>query len=333
MKTDFTDLRFTASDGTTLLSFWTNSYTSGVSANVWVKVTDNLDTSKLIYMYYGNAGASNLSNATATFIFFDDFENNNFNRWTSAGAYWSTESSVVAYGTYSALGLGGSTSGSRCLNKTLSTIDYSFMLHMMVRFTVAASAFLYGGFTASGSGHYAYNAAYDTSSIGFGTYNAADGWKSYNIYPSINTWYSTEAAWDKSNSSFQFRYSAVWGAERAAKMYDGSAISSFTQLFSWTSNSATHNHYLDDVYIRKWLPVEPVSRVGDWVSAGVANPVFWTEQISFQGLFILFGLILIPVSTIYLTWGGKDSLDSDKGYFFLILFFVGIALFIGGITS
>ncbi|MCX6354291.1 MAG: DUF2341 domain-containing protein [Candidatus Aureabacteria bacterium] len=36
MKSDFSDLRFTDSDGTTLLNYWVESYTASTSAVAWV---------------------------------------------------------------------------------------------------------------------------------------------------------------------------------------------------------------------------------------------------------------------------------------------------------
>ena len=72
-----TDIRFTADDGTTLLSFWVEQVT-GTSPNrtayVWVKVAADLGTNKNIYIYYGNSSASNVSNGDNTFLLFDDFE-------------------------------------------------------------------------------------------------------------------------------------------------------------------------------------------------------------------------------------------------------------------
>ncbi len=72
---DFGDLRFTKSDGVTLLDHWIESYTSGVSATVWVEI-DYIPPSPnnvSIYLYYGNPGAASASSGTATFDLFDDF--------------------------------------------------------------------------------------------------------------------------------------------------------------------------------------------------------------------------------------------------------------------
>ncbi|MFZ3058946.1 MAG: DUF2341 domain-containing protein [Candidatus Methanoperedens sp.] len=75
-RSDFGDLRFTKSDGVTLLDYWIESYTSGVSAVVWVEV-DSIPASPnntSIYLYYGNPSASSTSSGANTFDFYDGFE-------------------------------------------------------------------------------------------------------------------------------------------------------------------------------------------------------------------------------------------------------------------
>jgi len=84
------DLRFTSSDGTTLLDFWVENVT-GTSPNrvayIWVEVADNLNTSKDIYIYFGNSSATNYSNGDNTFLFFDDFEGSSLSstKWADGG--------------------------------------------------------------------------------------------------------------------------------------------------------------------------------------------------------------------------------------------------------
>jgi hypothetical protein len=74
MKTDFSDLRFTSSDGVTLVPYWIENYGASVSAVVWVKVPIIPSSGQTtIFMYYGNPNASSSSNGSATFSFFDDF--------------------------------------------------------------------------------------------------------------------------------------------------------------------------------------------------------------------------------------------------------------------
>jgi len=74
MRSDCGDLRFTGSDGITVLSYWIESGVNSSSTKVWVKVNSVPNGSSTIYMYYGNSGASSASSSTNTFDFFDDFE-------------------------------------------------------------------------------------------------------------------------------------------------------------------------------------------------------------------------------------------------------------------
>lgn len=80
MKADFTDLRFTDSDGATELSYVIEKVDTSPDpdeAIVWVKVPSlAIGTSNTIYMYYGNASASDAGDGESVFLFFDDFNDN-----------------------------------------------------------------------------------------------------------------------------------------------------------------------------------------------------------------------------------------------------------------
>lgn len=83
VRDDFADLRFTKSDGVTLLDYWIESYISGVSAVVWVEI-DSIPASPDkadIYFYYGNSMAIGAGNGAATFEFFEDFSGD-LSRWS-----------------------------------------------------------------------------------------------------------------------------------------------------------------------------------------------------------------------------------------------------------
>jgi hypothetical protein len=68
------DIRFTDSDGQTLLNYWIESGCNTASTRIWVRVSSIPGAStKTIYLYYGNPSASSASNPVNTFWFFDDF--------------------------------------------------------------------------------------------------------------------------------------------------------------------------------------------------------------------------------------------------------------------
>jgi len=81
------DLRFVDNDDVSILPFWVEKV-EGTSpsrtAYCWVKIKDNLDVDTIIYCYYGNSSAENVSNGKNTFIIFDDFDDD------SMDTAWST---------------------------------------------------------------------------------------------------------------------------------------------------------------------------------------------------------------------------------------------------
>jgi len=82
-RTDFGDVRFTDDDGVTLLDYWMETYVDSDYAIFWVEIADNLSASDAtIYIYYGKSDATTTSNGTATFIFFEDFDDGDASDWT-----------------------------------------------------------------------------------------------------------------------------------------------------------------------------------------------------------------------------------------------------------
>lgn len=81
VRDDFRDIRFTKSDGVTLLDYWVESYTPGGSAEVWVEVDSIPESPRMadVYLYYGNPSAMSASNGDGTFLLFDNFEGNSLN--------------------------------------------------------------------------------------------------------------------------------------------------------------------------------------------------------------------------------------------------------------
>jgi hypothetical protein len=87
-RTDFGDIRFTRSDGVSLLDYWMESKVDGDNAVFWVEVADDLSTNPAtIYIYYGKADATTTSNGENTFLFFEDFETGN----SPADTGWSVD--------------------------------------------------------------------------------------------------------------------------------------------------------------------------------------------------------------------------------------------------
>ncbi len=87
MRSDCGDIRFTDSNGTTLLNYWIESGCNTTQTKVWIKVPSiPASSNKTIYVYYGNSNATSASNGDATFIFFDDFSIFDTNKWSYSGS-------------------------------------------------------------------------------------------------------------------------------------------------------------------------------------------------------------------------------------------------------
>ena len=85
---NFNDVRFTTSDGETLLDYWIESLsgtTPNQTATVWVEFNTIGVGATTFYLYYGNAGAAAVSSGSDTFPFFDHFEGTSLD-----GAKWAT---------------------------------------------------------------------------------------------------------------------------------------------------------------------------------------------------------------------------------------------------
>ncbi len=73
-NTDFSDVRFTSSDGETLLDYWLMEKSDSNYAIFWVEVSGDIGSSDVnIYIYYYNELAESTSNVENTFLFGDDF--------------------------------------------------------------------------------------------------------------------------------------------------------------------------------------------------------------------------------------------------------------------
>ena len=100
-NTNFSDLRFTASDGTTLRSYWIERKTDGDTCLVWI----NTSGESKIYMYYGNNNVGCQSNGNSTFLFFDDFLGTSLDtRWNVPSTNYQVSGSVLRINT-GAIGL------------------------------------------------------------------------------------------------------------------------------------------------------------------------------------------------------------------------------------
>ncbi len=97
-RTDFGDIRFSGSDGSTQLNYWMESKTENDKAVFWVKIADDLSsTNTTIYVYYGNLAVQTTSNGEGTFLFFDDCNGSSIdtNKWTTVNGTWTEQDGFI----------------------------------------------------------------------------------------------------------------------------------------------------------------------------------------------------------------------------------------------
>ena len=102
MLSDFDDLRFTQSDGTTLIDAWCEVKVDDTSATVWVEFpsTPASTVEQTYYMYYGKSAAVDYWDGAETFIGFDNIADGD----TTNGPLVTTPSTNLASTNYARSG-------------------------------------------------------------------------------------------------------------------------------------------------------------------------------------------------------------------------------------
>ena len=343
-NSDFSDLRFTESDGTTLLDYWISEYQEGSYANVWIEISDDLDNDVTIYMYYGNSVGVYAGSGDDTFIFFDDFENNNLNKWSTTGAMWSTQSTTVKHGTYSAYADSDTGAGPSLFDEQAEPYETGIMIHTFTRHMTVAGGLgvpIFGvEVNVSGpSNVYPFCAVLNDWS----TYDGTD-FKYYELDTLVvNTWYEIEVGLDFENELFRPFINGEHKTDQPLKNVGEGIMDSLTTWGAMVSDGATgRDIWLDDYFVRKYIYNEPIQGLwGDeeevilpeWGEAGEAVIIF---TVPFDGWaldmgLIFLGLFLIPASTIYMAKGRLKEASMTKVFFALVAFILGCAFFVGGI--
>jgi prepilin-type N-terminal cleavage/methylation domain-containing protein len=252
IRSDFADLRFTDSDGTTQIPYWIESFTAGTTATVWVQVP-SISSGATIYMYYGTQ-TSSTSNGVTTFDFFDDFSASTLDlvKWTPTGT------PTISSGICTVSGGAG----------IAATSGYKYGLGYAFR-TLARIG------NNGGTGNYEsinFNSSPGCSYIDFGnggstnysanTYNGSNA-QATNIgasgaYPSYGVWEIRKIS--STNSSFYFNNSFLATDTNYINTNAGGVLS---------GTAGTGFVYLDWVLVRKFISTEPSSFTFGSESGGI----------------------------------------------------------------
>ena len=84
---DGSDLRFTDGTKTVFYDYWIETWNPSGDSTIWVKIPSIPSGTALMYMWHGNPGAGSQSNGSATFDFFDDFDDGDIADWDASCIY------------------------------------------------------------------------------------------------------------------------------------------------------------------------------------------------------------------------------------------------------
>lgn len=300
------DLRFTAADGTTLLDFWIEKIASGTTPNrtaiVWVEVSADLGTNQYIYVYYGNAAASNGSNGANTFPLFDDFPGASLDTTTNWNALEQHNSCSLAIASSAARFTPGNTTGSG--GKIMSKIALAargWAIHVRGAWhyaaTTTAQDFITFGFQNSDQGVINYGQAtkknvtfmLPMAAAGAGaTYRRADieiasGTTDYEVSTNNIATVAEDTMTDivgKLDYANAIGKLSVLGNEYTSSAFNAAVLSSITDMRpyigggQWSGSNAFYSDY-DFVFVRKYQATEPAysSAAAEEVNA-VQNSAF-----------------------------------------------------------
>ena len=332
MQVDFDDIRFTDDDGSTLLDYWLESKIDSTSAEVWVKVADNLTSTQVIYMYYGNDAVSTTSSGADTFEFYED--------WTTEaiGAQWTIENTDGSVSFNAA----GATHGSiikvegndgAFVYSFYSDSDYNSSYALRFRSntekTVGASQSTKQGWSDADANGYAMIESYQGAARIVIRDDAAVTDHQNIADSNYDAWHIFDSTRDGTNTQW-----TTDGVEVAEGDNSPDALAYNVYVYVRDSEYDTYNDWF---VVRKWIVSEPVVALGIWNTVNSIEfflHVGWdaNTQFGFDMLFIVLGLIMIPASTMYLVRGGRKEMSTDKVFLGLLLLFMGIGLVIGGVT-
>jgi hypothetical protein len=273
-RTDFGDVRFTKSDGVTLLNYWMESKVDSDNAVFWVQIADDLSTNPVtIYIYYGKSDATTTSNGDATFLFFDDFPGTSLDttKWTNlGGGTVSVSNSILTL------------QGSGTKRGKIGSASFQSSEYCAIRTKVKVAD---ANASATGSGlltviqhDKSYGGTYDKPSNGF----FGSAWAQVNkriekgvsntvtylaydytsvIFPDTTNWYQHEIR--KAGSTLKY----WWNGDVILTASDTTTFTyKYVGLASRETGAAT---YIDWVFVRKYVDPEPSH--GSWGSEETAK--------------------------------------------------------------
>lgn len=204
-KSDFSDIRFTSSNGTTLLDYYVEDV-SGATPNqlatIWIEFDSIGTEATTFYMYYGKASATSVSSGPNTFILFEDFNSlndgdlNGQNGW-SGHVNWDVSQTTKYEGAKAAQSAAGGTTVA--VSKAISSGAVAWRLFFQARMRHSSVS------TANGLDIYLLEGTNQISALSidasqFKALASVTVWTNIGKVPVNDTWYKALLAIDATNT-------------------------------------------------------------------------------------------------------------------------------------
>jgi hypothetical protein len=303
-QVDFDDIRFTKTDGITLLDAWLESYTASSTATIWVEL-DSLPaspTTALFYVYYGNSTATSNWSGVNTFLFFDD---------ASTGVLttkWTVVSGTIAY-------VGGEIKGNAGVNEIkpiMSTYPANTRVRAKVKFDAVVAASNFAGINTRVTTAWTTNSYYayilgNTTTFGSAYYPGPVTLGTLARTFVIGTWYRLEN--DVGGSTINAAYDDTYLIQNTNTVNTSGYITLY--------NNTTDFMYWDDVCVMNYCSPEPLVTAYGAIETATAPLVIQDVKVFQNYLAIGDWLIAIRYIDVYAPY--YDTFDVRRYFVFQLV--------------
>jgi len=340
MQTDFDDVRFTDDDQTTLIDHWLQNKTDSAFALFWVEVADYIDGDMFFYMYYGNSTVTSTSSGDNTFQAF--FNKTDITGWSLSDIAVSTSGDYLRF--YNPV---NTDVGMASRYDITTSADFQMMTQLKTVSLGAKDQFIISPNDGSSSHRFAMSIhPKDSAQTSWYYY---DGGMKYGGGWTEGTEFIYTIQIDEGDSTTGIdyrRYDQAWALIDSV-LNENFALGSPSDCDGLFLGDAGSDAYVD-VYIR-WMAFRKVIATGQpafdsfgseeeyipssWSVIEAITIIFYVpfDYWAFNMGLLFGGLALVVVSTCVLAaWIRNKTIDTDKGFMFLLIFMFGWGLFLGG---
>ncbi len=279
MQSDFSDIRFTSSNGTAAIFSYIETFQTSSKAYVWVKVPSiPANSSTTIYMYYDCSGGPTYNNnPNYVFDYYNDF--NSLNSWSAINGGTVTQTTVLGESVIKKINNCDPAGGQLMLNKSFT--DYRLITREIRQSSNSVSSCganrygledaNYNGYTITRTGHTTGNGSFGyearTSSSGNNANNTT-------LYTPWNNWYRTELIRCCSNGQNHIEANMYSDNRTLLGGRSGSAPSTrdYCGVDRFTVRGG-REYSLDFIAITKYSCDEPTTSIGSSTIADTQKPI------------------------------------------------------------